>query len=64
MTVLEQWIWEFMIILSGMFSVLEQSSQVILTTINLILFQFGQGFDQTACALIGNALGSGNYIDA
>ena len=30
MIVLDQWVWEFMLILAGRFSVLEQNAQIIL----------------------------------
>lgn len=33
-------------------------------TITSISYQFGQGLDQTACALIGNLIGAGNPTEA
>ena len=64
MIVLDQWVWEFMIILAGLFTVREQTSQIIMMTITTICYQFGMGLDQAACAIIGNLIGRGNHQEA
>ncbi len=55
------WVWELMTFLSGFFSLLESAAQVLLVTITNTAFQIGLGLDQTACMLIGNEIGKGNF---
>lgn len=64
MMMLDQWAWELMVLLSGFFTIYEQAAQIILCSIVGICYMVGMGLDQTACAIIGNLIGEGNYREA
>ena len=57
---LDWWVWELMAFLAGYFTVDEQASMIILTNIDLFMFMTSRGFEIGSCALVGNAIGSGN----
>lgn len=64
MIVIDQWAWELLILLSGFWTVNEQASQIILVTITSICYMCGLGLDQTACAIVGFQIGSGDVKKA
>ena len=64
MLALEWWVWELMILISGLLGVEEQAVQVILMTLVAYFFHFSNGFSFAASALIGQQIGKGDLEKA
>ena len=58
------WIWEIQVLISGFFSIEEQSSQIILMQILIYCFMFAVGLEASTCAMIGNLLGKQKITEA
>jgi Na+-driven multidrug efflux pump len=53
MLALSWFTWEFMVLISGYIGVKEQAATVIIMNIVGLLYSFGLGFNNAACALVG-----------
>jgi multidrug resistance protein, MATE family len=56
----EWWAFEILTIISGLISIEAQAVQTIVTSGCAILFEIPLGYQEAACALIGNCIGAGN----
>ena len=61
---LDWWVFEIMAILAGEFGVEILASQIVIMNILGMTYRVGQGLDSAGCTLIGNAIGSGNVLEA
>ena len=53
MVALDWWVWEFMVLISGVIGVQEQAATVVLMNLVALMYQFATGFEQSSTGLIG-----------
>jgi multidrug resistance protein, MATE family len=64
MLVLDWWIWEFMVLISGYLGVNEQAATIVVMNVVVLAYMFAVGFETAACALIGQQIGKGDVEKA
>ena len=59
MITLDWWVWEFMILISGLLGVKEQAACILIMNIVSLAVMIGFGLEQASCTLIGQEIGRG-----
>ena len=62
--VLDWWVWELMVLISGYLGVVEQASCILIMQICALSYQVAIGLEQASCTLIGRQIGKGDVPKA
>ena len=62
--VLDWWVWELMVLISGYLGVVEQASCILIMQICALSYQVAIGLEQASCTLIGRQIGKGDVQKA
>ena len=64
MFALDEWVWEFMVVISGILGVSQQAATVVLMNLVALLYRIAVGFEAASTTLVGSQIGKGGLFKA